>query len=288
MRTRIVVWALFAAAACSRNANDSAQWLTDPGFAGHAKYFPLVGSVHDGIDCNSCHQAPASAPAFTTFAQVDCVTCHFAQATTPDAIHVGTVSGYVSPTAPTAPASPWPYSSQMCLTCHPNGTSIMADHGRFFPIGSGTSHNLGCSQCHGNPIVKQDLSKQQCNVCHVANDTQLATVHAQTSIGGDYSNTTPLACLRCHALDQLTTVAGHPSFNGQGLPHRGATCLRCHDSSLRTDLVASPMPGTTTAQPYATDFSLDPRGGATCTPPAGGTGCYAAQCHQGQCPPSGN
>jgi hypothetical protein len=280
MQTRTILALLVVlAAACDQQASDGAPSVTYPGYAGHAKFFPLVGAAHDHIDCNSCHGA------FSTFAQVDCVTCHFAQATTPDAIHVGTVSGYVSPTAAGAPASPWPYSGQMCLTCHPNGTSLMADHGRFFPIGSGTSHALGCSQCHGSPTVKQDLSKQQCNVCHVATDALLASRHAQSSIGTDYSNTTPLKCLRCHALDQLVTVAGHPSFSGQRLPHHGATCLECHDSNLRTDLVASPLPGTTAPQPYATDFSIDPRGGSTCRP-ASGTGCYG--CHAGQCPPNGN
>ena len=287
MRTGIAALALIAAA-CSRSAGD-ANWLTDPGFAGHAKFFPLVGTAHDGIDCNSCHLAPATAPAFTTFAQVDCVTCHFQQATTPDAIHIGNVGGYVSPTAAGAPASPWPYSGQMCLGCHPNGTSTMPNHGAFFPIGSGTSHALGCGQCHGNILVKQDISKQQCNVCHAANDPNLATAHSQSAIGKDYSasaacggasaTTCPQSCLGCHALDLLQPVATHPSMK---VPHQGATCLVCHDLPLRTDLVASPVPPSTASQPYAVDFASDP---SACGNLASKTGCY--NCHN-TCPPTGN
>ncbi len=288
MRTRIAVVGLLAAAACSRTSS-GAQWLTDPGFAGHAKYFPLVGTVHDGIDCNSCHVSTAPAAPFTSFVQVDCVTCHFALSTTPDQIHLGVVSGYLSPTDPTAPASPWPYSGQMCLTCHPSGTTFMADHGKYFPIGSGTSHNLGCGQCHGNVLVKQDISKQQCNVCHVATDLNLATAHNQSALGTDYTasaacngqpaTSCPQSCLGCHALDLLQPISSHPTIN---VPHNGATCLKCHDFPLRTDLEASPVPPSTSPQPYAVDFATNP---ASCTYLGTNQGCFS--CHN-TCPPGGN
>jgi len=269
MRATIAALAL-AAAACGATGDGNGQWLTDPGYAGHAKYFPLVGTVHDApITCDSCHGA------FTTFKQFDCVTCHNSRPLTPDVIHVGVVAGYASP----------PYSDE-CLRCHPTGASIMADHGRFFPIGAGTKHNLACSQCHTDPRARSDLSKQQCNVCHGATDPNLATAHAKSAIGKDYTSsaacggaaatTCPQACLRCHADGLLTTVAGHPSMR---IPHEGATCFVCHDAPLRTDLVASPVAPSTTPQQYAADFKGDPR---SCTKFAAKQGCY--NCHT-QCPP---
>lgn len=272
LRTKIAVLALVTAA-CQGSRENASPWLTYPGYDGHAKYFPLTGSVHAGIDCNACHGA------FDTFKQFDCVTCHQGRPFTPDQIHLGVVSGYVSP----------PYSAE-CLQCHPNGTSLMADHGRFFPIGSGTKHNLGCSQCHTNPLVRSDLSKQQCNVCHVAMDASLAVNHSSTSIGADFTasaacggapaTSCPQACLRCHADGQVVNVGSHP---GMSLPHRdNPTCLECHDAPLRTDLVASPVPPSTTPQPYAADFASNP---ADCAKLSARRGCF--NCHT-TCPPNGN
>ncbi len=264
-----------ALAACGQPARDgAAHAITYPGFAGHARYFPLVGGTHDGVDCSSCHGA------FDTFAKVDCVTCHFAMPTTPDAVHAGSVSGYVSPTAGGAPASPWPYSQQQCLGCHPTGTSVMADHGRYFAVGPGSAHDLGCAQCHGSP--RQDLAQQKCASCHVATDARLATAHAASPIGSDYGSASPLACLRCHALGSLVTIAAHPSFSGERLPHHGATCFTCHPG-YRSDVAASPIAPATTPRPYAADFKSDP---AACANLATRTGCYAASCHaHTSCPP---
>jgi hypothetical protein len=273
MRTTITVLAL-AVAACESTGTDESPWLTYPGYTGHSQYFPLVGTVHDApIDCDACHGA------FDTFRQFDCVTCHDARPNTPDLIHVGLVAGYVSPPA-----------SADCLRCHPTGTSVMADHGRFFPIGAGTPHNLGCSQCHAVATARSDLSKQQCHVCHVTRDAAgLASAHSSSAIGTDFTaseacggasaTTCPQSCLRCHADGQVNPVSGHPSFDGRRLPHEEATCLQCHDAPLRTDLVASPVPPNTTPVPYAADFASDP---ADCAKLSAQKGCF--HCHN-TCPP---
>ena len=269
MRTTIAVLVL-AMAACE-TGEGTAPWLTSPGFAGHAQYFPLVGTQHANIDCGSCHHA--SDPSFKVF---DCVTCHDARPVTPDLIHAGIVAGY-----PTPPAS------ADCLRCHPTGAVTMADHGRYFPIGAGTKHPLGCSQCHTNPLARSDLSKQQCNVCHVATDPMLATAHAKPVIADDYNSacggnsatTCPQSCLLCHADGHVMLVANHPRMR---IPHEGAKCLlQCHDAPLRTDLVASPVPPSTTPQPYAVNFADDPRSPAKV---ATRRGCY--HCHP-TAPPSG-
>lgn len=267
MRTTITVLAL-AVAACDVARTSEAPWLTAPSYDEHSRYFPLAGSVHEGIDCNTCHGA------FGTFRQFDCVTCHGARPTTPDTIHAGVVAGYQN-------------ASPACFQCHPTGAGIMADHGRFFPIGAGTKHNIACSQCHGSP--RADVSKQQCNVCHLASVPGLAAAHAASSVGRDYTAsaacggasaaTCPQACLRCHADGQVTRVAAHPGFDGRRLPHEGATCLECHDAPLRTDKVASPVAPSTTPVPYAADFGSDP---AACAKLAAKQGCY--HCHV-SCPP---
>lgn len=250
MRTKLLTIALLAGAACSQGEDGAAPWLTAPDAVTHVRYFPLDGTLHDGIDCNSCHGA------FSTFRQFDCVTCHDGRSPTPDAIHLGNVAEYTSPP-----------QSAACLRCHPTGTSIMADHGRFFPIGTGTSHVLGCSQCHGSP--RADLAQQKCNTCHVAADATLASKHGSSAIGSNYGATSPLACLRCHADGTVTSIASHPSFRGERLPHEGARCFTCHPD-LRTDLVASPN------TPYAADFSNNPEATANL---AARKGCYAAGCH---------
>jgi hypothetical protein len=260
---------VLAVAACDVVREPEAPWLTAPSVDSHAQYFPLTGSVHDGIDCNTCHGG------FTTFREFDCVTCHDARPTTPDMIHTGVVTAYQ-------------HASAACFQCHPTGAGIMADHGRFFPVGAGTKHNLACAQCHGSP--RADLSKQQCAACHVANDASLATAHAKSSIGRDYTasaacggasaTTCPQSCLGCHADGRVQTVSGHPSFDGRRLPHEGATCLECHDAPLRTDLVASPVPPGTTPTPYAVNFGSDP---AACSKLAAKQGCY--HCHT-SCPPN--
>lgn len=265
-----------ALAACANPADLEAPWLTYPGYDGHASYFPLVGTVHDAptADCDACHGA------FDTFKQFDCVTCHQARPATPDLIHAGLVAGYVSPPA-----------SADCLRCHPTGASIMADHGRYFPIGAGTPHNLACSQCHADPTKRSDLSKQQCNVCHVAkNASGMTLAHTRSAIGSDYTasqacggasaTTCPQSCLRCHATGEVITVTGHPTFSGRRIPHEGATCLECHDAPLRTDLVASPVAPSTTPVPYAADFGSNP---ADCAKRAGQSGCF--NCHTA-CPPN--
>ncbi len=271
-QTTILVVAL-AMVSCADPATIEAPWLTAPGYSTHEKYFPLVGTVHDApIDCDACHGA------FDTFKQFDCLTCHDAKPSTPALIHVGVVAAYPSP--PT---------SADCLRCHPTGASIMSDHGRFFPIGAGTKHNLACSQCHTDPKARSDLSKQQCNVCHVTRDAAgLAVAHNRSSIGVDYTQACggtsatncPQSCLKCHASGQPNTIAGHPSFSGRRIPHEGATCLECHDAPLRTDLVASPVPPSTSPVPYAADFHSNP---ADCAKRAAGQGCF--NCHN-SCPPN--
>lgn len=264
------VFTLALAAACDVVREPEAPWLTAPTQTSHTRYFPLSGTVHDAIDCNTCHGA------FATFKEFDCVTCHDTRPTPPDAVHLGIVAGYQ-------------HTSAACFQCHPTGSGIMADHGRFFPIGAGTPHNLACSQCHGSP--RSDLSKQQCNVCHLQQNPALATAHAASSIGADYTastacggasaSTCPQACLRCHADGQRRTIASHPPFNGVKLPHPDRpTCFTCHDGPLRTDLVASPVAPATTPVPYAANFKNDP---AACAKVAGQQGCY--HCHT-SCPPN--
>lgn len=271
MRATIMTLMALAMAACENTRE--APWLTAPTSDSHAAYFPLAGTVHGAYDCKDCHS-----PADNSFKQFDCITCHDGQGSPvpfplppPDTIHVNVVAGYV----PTASGG----ISAECLRCHPTGSTTMADHGRFFPVGAGTVHDFACSQCHGIP--RQDISIQQCGQCHAATDSMIITAHTKTAIGTDFTTpcgTSPataancsVACLGCHAGGNLTTVAGHPSFSGERLPHKGATCLYCHDYGLRTDLVASPMPGSTTPQPYAVNFATDPKS------------CWNAGVQQGCC-----
>jgi hypothetical protein len=72
-----------------------------------AQYFPIYSGKHSGKwnnDCSTCHTNPAQR------AEFDCLTaCHTHNATKMNDTHSGE-NGYS-------------YTSQACLSCHPNGRS---------------------------------------------------------------------------------------------------------------------------------------------------------------------
>ncbi len=253
---------LASAAACGGSGGTAGPWLTDPGVAGHAKYFPLAGTPHDPtapgttVSCDSCHSG-------NTFAQFDCITCHTAAQTDP--IHSG-VAGYA-------------HTSDACYGCHRYGSLAMPpDHDtRLFPRGTGSAHaGISCSQCHTDLTQASNPSNFACASCHLGLDAALVTKHTTstsnpsiTVSAGEISTSDSATCLRCHADSQVNLTSAHPT-GSQGMPpHQGARCLQCHSMS-RTD------------KPFGADFTTDP---STSSLLATRQGCYT--CHD-SAPPGGN
>ncbi len=219
MMRRLValVLASLAASACG-GSGKGANWLTDPGVAGHSRFFPLVNTPHDPtavgttVSCEGCHPG-------NTFAEFDCATCHTAAATDP--LHVG-VSGYT-------------HTSAACLQCHPTG-SIAAppNHDAAdFPRGAGTSHAaIGCIQCHTDLTNPTSTANFACAGCHSGLSGGFAAGHANV-VGVDAS-TTSAQCLVCHGDGQINPVASHTLFPiAKGSATHDTVCLQCH-TTLRT------------------------------------------------------
>ena len=207
--------------------------------------FPIGSTaVHHDMACGNCHTDTSTRRVFS------CTTgCH-AQIET-DPLHQG-IGDYA-------------YTSAACLTCHPAGiaSGAMVSHDDF-PIGAGTAHDLGCTQCHTDPADRKNLTKLACATCHLAIDATLIAKHTTTPSNprikvkaSEISGTNPRTCLRCHADAQVDRTSGHskssPCADEGTPPHEGAGCTQCH-SSYRVD------------KAYAADFTV--------TPPPG-----CAQCH---------
>ncbi len=228
MRPAAVVAAAAALAALASSCQESgstAPWLTFPGVDGHARWFPLAGTVHDptaasaAVSCESCHPG-------TTFTEFDCVTCHTGPSTDP--IHSG-VGDYT-------------HTSVGCYACHPDGsTAAPANHDTaFFPRGAGSAHaGVSCSQCHTDRSHPDDPANFACASCH-GGLAGFATAHAQVAgVGGS----TPSAqCLACHGDSQVDPVSDHAFTIALGSEAHDTACLQCH-TSWRTD------------KPFAADFS---------------------------------
>jgi hypothetical protein len=248
---------LALALACSRGGS-TGSWLTDPGVAGHDRYFPLSGTPHDPsapgttVSCDACHPG-------NTFAQFDCTTCHTAATTDP--LHAG-VAGYA-------------HTSDACFACHRSGGAAPADHDtRFFPRGTGTPHaGMSCTSCHTDLTHPADPANFACASCHAGiagfagkhdpiGGVSILTVRTSCTSATTLSFTSP-DCLRCHADSQVNRVASH-SAGATALgnaTHQAAGCLTCH-VAMRTD------------KPFGADFDKSGAG-------QGSPGC--ATCHNGGC-----
>jgi hypothetical protein len=221
-RLALAAAALATLAAACEGSSTGAPWLTMPTREGHRAVFPLIGTSHSATDCNACHTGP-------DFTPVACTTCHLQPET--DAIHLGFVPSYE-------------WRDAACITCHHDGTLSPADHAERFPIGQGTSHAVLCRQCHGDATRRNDPATLLCADCH-ATRPGFSTAHAAVT---DF-DTTPAACIRCHAEQPVPTVAAHQArfpIAVNSTTHTTA-CLHCH-ARMRTD------------KPYAADFAQN-----TCT-----------------------
>jgi len=205
MRQWMAVWVPVAVgmAACGPPHN------TDPGYAGHSIYLPLLGTGHDpdagtGVTCDSCHPG-------TTFTEFTCSssTCHTPLQTDPQHPNV---AGYSADAG-----------TDSCFGCH---------YHPLFPIGGTQKHGTQCPACHIEQSQTADVNTLQCAQCHAG-----LGVDAQHSNAGivDYSPTSPL-CLRCHAGSVVTLVASHPTGEATfvGNRHHPEQCLTCHPGVLAT------------------------------------------------------
>jgi hypothetical protein len=210
----LVALAVAAAAGCG--GGRSANWLTDPGVAGHSRFFPLQATPHDptapgaSVTCQGCHPG-------NTFAQFDCATCHTAAATDP--LHAG-VSGYA-------------HASPACLQCHPTGSIAPPPNhdAADFPRGAGTAHAaVGCLQCHTDLASPTVTASFACASCHAGLAGGFVAGHA--SVAGVDASTASPQCLLCHGDGQTNPVAAHTRFPiARGSSTHDTACLQCHTAT---------------------------------------------------------
>ncbi len=237
------------AAACADGPTEGHPWLTDPGVEGHAPYLLLANTPHDPsvpgalVSCNDCHPGDS----FRTF---ECVACH--TPATMDPRHAS-VAEYPAGGVVT---------SADCYRCHPKGIGITpANHARFFPIET-VSHPAVCTQCHTDPVNRQDPALLACATCH-AQHPGFSVAHALVR---DYPLApTPEWCLRCHADGQVDRIASHGMLPGPwgdagpGDGTHGTYCFECHTMVPPLPLFGGPGPGIA-GRPWAQDWLI-----ATCT-----------------------
>lgn len=190
------------------------------GVANHP--FPIDPfAVHNGFVCGECHTKPADKTVFTCTSS-----CHEQSATT--ALHHGIAD--------------FRYDSPSCLSCHPQGVADATIDHSMFPIGAGTKHPLGCSQCHQDASKRQDLSTLACVSCHATKGVDAK--HAKVADYTPSATASPSTCLACHAESQVMKVASHTMFPiAFGRINHDTLCLGCHDAK-RAD------------KPYAADFKV--------------------------------
>jgi hypothetical protein len=274
---------------CQGKRAADAPWLTMPGVAAHAAWFPIgPADVHGAPPgqpppCDSCHQDKATGQPSGTFRTFTCTGCHVAvragvfhdQSADLATFHAA-VAGYASTVARYAPrvaalqggVGPQAPEDGACLECHPTGLTV--DHAARFPLphqdASGTQVAT-CGDCHTTTTARNDPASLACETCHLGLDATLPTKHASPAIPvTDYSTAKGFAaasarCLYCHGDAQVNRTAGHPV--GEGTPwgnasHRVAGCATCH---------ATPL----TDKPFAADW--------------GSRTCVTAACHAGGLPP---
>ena len=207
----------FILTACQESSEDgsetSAEYVT---WATHTDFFVAEGSVHELIDCNTCHGE------FDTFKEFTCMSsgCHPQSET--DAIH----SGFSS----------YQYDSIECYTCHPAGENDgidIEDHSLTkFPIeGNDTHASLNCVDCHSNVSSFGDVS---CVNCHAHEQGDMDSVHSGISTSAQGYAYATSDCLKCHPDSNVQTISGHtnnffPVTNGRhSAGQRG--CTDCHNS----------------------------------------------------------
>jgi hypothetical protein len=171
--------------------------------------------VHNNMICVQCHTEPANKKIFSCTSG-----CHAEADTTP--LHAGIPN--------------YQYADAQCLACHPNG---IADGTGFdhpaFPIGQGTKHTLGCTQCHTDPANRQDLTKLACVTCHATLGSDAQHANKVADYTPSTAGATSATCLACHAESQVYTVAAHTQFSlvfGENV--HDTKCLGCHNQK-RTD-----------------------------------------------------
>jgi hypothetical protein len=205
------------------------QWFPIVQQAGIPHALERVVSGGGTIQCSSCHEA--SRP---TFKEFTCVGCH-------EHSQLGS-NGLIGMDELHRGKQGYAYDSASCLRCHPQGESgeiARADHDRYFPIDTATSHGfLACAECH-NGNSRQTVT---CVGCHRDNNNDTFEDHATAPMQITHgSDMTPLgykwespACLSCHPRSQDPGLLNHEAEFpiAAGTIHGTAqtSCRDCHTS----------------------------------------------------------
>lgn len=183
------------------------------------RYFPIYSGKHrnEWASCSDCHTQPSN---YTVFS---CTTCHEHNRSDMDQEHQG-IQGYI-------------YSSDACLSCHPDGESDGTfNHAiSLFPL-TGAHSTADCSGCHtagySQPV---STSCQQCHQTKLQNvfnpDHQAAGLTAECSDCHTTSLWKP--SLYDHAVTGFTLTGAHTSEDCNSCHAAGYTnvvsdCNSCH------------------------------------------------------------
>lgn len=224
-------WTTTACRTCHPNAED-------PGLLDHSAAFPIQdGTVHASVACASCHASRAER------AELTCIGCHTQvdDGAGARAVHGadrmfelhgdGSVPGYG-------------HDSQACYPCHRQAqVPGNIEHDALFPIGPGSTHELGasidnpavtveCVTCHADPNNQANVT---CTNCHSHEAAQLEPSH---NAFPDYAHESS-ACVFCHRGG--ATLLEHPFFpvdagdvhardNPTTVDVDGLLCRDCHSS----------------------------------------------------------
>lgn len=186
----------------SQNAWTPATFNHDP------QYFPIYSGKHQGEwnACSDCHTNSANYSVFT------CTTACHPQSSTNEQ-HQG-VGGYI-------------YTSEACLSCHPDGSTAGAfnHNSSAFPLTGGHA-TPACSDCHAGGYAG---TSALCSDCHTG-------TYNQTSNPNHSALGIPNSCASCHTTDpgwQPATFAIHSNYYALTGAHSTISnnCASCHNGN---------------------------------------------------------
>lgn len=177
-------------------------------------YFPIYSGQHrnEWNSCSDCHTQPSD------FAVFSCVTCHEHNRNDMDQEHGG-IQGYI-------------YSSDACLSCHPNGNADGAfNHGTsLFPL-TGSHITAPCAGCHTSGYAQPPSTS--CQQCH---QNKLQTVfnpdHQAAGLTAE--------CSDCHTTSQWKPSLYDHTVTGFTLTgaHTSEDCNSCHATGYTNSVSA--------------------------------------------------
>jgi cytochrome b subunit of formate dehydrogenase/nitrate/TMAO reductase-like tetraheme cytochrome c subunit len=166
-------------------------------------------SVHDGVDCASCHEGIAAYPHPDPVPAASCASCH------EDAVRAQAASVHATAKGPDHPT---------CASCHGHGHDVLKAADPASPV-SKPRVAATCAVCHADPSF---LARHRLPLARPV-EAYERSVHARARRAGDQAAAT---CSDCHGAHDIASArdAG-ASVNHAHVP---ATCGKCHAEIAKT------------------------------------------------------